>query len=143
MGCWRWKGRLDRQVHLRCLYHLVGSEAPRADADPTHAAVNQGADALQIGLEPAGPHVVSVADHAANHRLLSTDFTTLRHTGHSSVWGDTKHPGKRPSIPDGPDLGISQNVARTADAVSSSKAAQAAAEEWGADGPEAQVNEPW
>ena len=86
---------------------------------------------------------MGVADDTADHRLLSTDFTTLRHTGHSSVWGDTKHPAKRPSIADGHDLVISQKGARTAEAVSSSKAAQAAAEEWGAGGPEAQANEPW
>ena len=43
------------------------------------AAVNHGADHLQIRLEPAGTHVVRVADRAADDRLLPADFTDLGH----------------------------------------------------------------
>ena len=56
---------------LSGLHDLVGAEAPRADAEPADAAVHQRADRLQVGLEPAGPDVVCVADGPADTGPLS------------------------------------------------------------------------
>ena len=44
-----------------------------------HPAVDQGAHALEVGLEPPRPHVVGVGDAPADHRPLATDIATLRH----------------------------------------------------------------
>src|SRR5688572_30816786 len=62
---------------------LARAQAARADAEALDAAVDHRADPLQVRLEPAGSHVVRVADVAADHRALVTDFAALRHVSSS------------------------------------------------------------
>jgi len=52
---------------------LIGPQAPAAHADSADAAVDHGADFLQVRLESAGADVMSVADGAPDDRLLATD----------------------------------------------------------------------
>src|SRR5262245_7145241 len=58
---------------------FVRTQAPGADADAAHAAVNHRADKLQVRLESARTHVMSVADDASHDRLLPANITTLGH----------------------------------------------------------------
>ena len=61
------------------LHDFVGSDAPGADAEPADASVHERPHALEIGLEPAGSDVVSVADDPADNRGLAADFAVLGH----------------------------------------------------------------
>src|SRR5206468_8056429 len=61
------------------LGYLAGPHAPRADADPLHAAADDRPNRLQVRLEPPRAHVVSVADLTAHHRALPAHFALFRH----------------------------------------------------------------
>ncbi len=58
---------------------LARAQAAGADADALNAAIDHRADPLQVRFEPAGSHVVRVADVPADDRALVTDFAALRH----------------------------------------------------------------
>src|SRR4051794_2206329 len=72
-------GDLDRLRRRTCLDDLVGPDAARADPEALDASVHNRANALQVRFEPAGGHVVSVADITPDNRALSADFTAFRH----------------------------------------------------------------
>src|SRR5437762_8595311 len=59
------------------LHHLVRSQTAGADANSSGAAVHDGADGLQVGLEAARAHVVRMTVLASDHRALAADLTTL------------------------------------------------------------------
>src|SRR6476469_5942067 len=54
-------------------------QATGADAHAAHSAVHHGPHGLQVGFEPARPHVVVVADGAAHHGSLVANFAALCH----------------------------------------------------------------
>src|SRR5829696_4381721 len=58
---------------------LAGAQAASADAQPLDAAVHQGADALEVRLEPARCDIVRVADVPADDRPFSADFAAFCH----------------------------------------------------------------
>src|SRR5205085_213870 len=64
---------------LRRLDDLARSDAARADAQAPDAAVDNRADHLEVGLEPAGAHVVRVAVLPADDGTLTADFTLFSH----------------------------------------------------------------
>src|SRR5687768_1213805 len=70
------------------LRNLVGAEAARADLDALTRAVHHGSYRLQVGLEAAGTHVMSVGHTATDYRTLAANFTSHSHDGNSSVPGN-------------------------------------------------------
>src|SRR6185295_4272897 len=58
---------------------LVGSEAARADAQPTDSAVDHRANPLEVRFEPPRRDVVRVADVPADDGAFSADFAALCH----------------------------------------------------------------
>ena len=72
-------GALGRRESLtvvsRRLDDLVGAQAPRADPNAPHAAVDHRPHHLKVGLEPARAHVMRVADLTADDRRLPANLT--------------------------------------------------------------------
>src|SRR5688572_17594853 len=58
---------------------LIRPDAPRADPHVAAGPVHDGANPLEVRLEPAGGHVVGVAGLSAHHWLLPAHFTLLCH----------------------------------------------------------------
>src|SRR5690606_7701360 len=63
----------------RRLDHLARADADRAGADALRAAVDEGADVLQVGHETAARLVVGVRVAVARDGSLAAEFTALRH----------------------------------------------------------------
>jgi len=85
-GADMWKPGDARPAGSGGLDDAVRADAAGADADAAHAAVDQSADALQVRLEAAGPHVVRVADRPAERGGLAADFTLFGHIGVQQTW---------------------------------------------------------
>src|SRR5215218_5667369 len=66
----RTSGRLDDLARL---------QAARAYAQALDTAIDHGANALEIGFEPARGHVVRVADIPADNRAFSAEFAAFCH----------------------------------------------------------------
>src|SRR5688500_14921377 len=82
----------------RSLGDLARPQAARADPHPPRGAVDEGANGLQVGLEPARAHVVGMRDCPADHRTLTADFTTLGHDRlFSGAFGLIEYQDNKPS----------------------------------------------
>ncbi len=57
----------------------VGPDAVRADAKPLAPAIDERAHSLQVGVPPAGPLIVGMADMVAKHRSLTANLTHACH----------------------------------------------------------------
>ena len=71
--------RIGRGLLLGRLHNLVGTEAPRADAEAFHAAVHDGLYPLDVSLEPPARHVVRVADVSPERRAFAANVATIGH----------------------------------------------------------------
>ena len=70
---------------LTGLHNLVGSQAARTHAEALDSAVDQGANALEVGLEPTRRDIVRVADITADDRPFSAKFAAFRHEDLNSL----------------------------------------------------------
>src|SRR5438093_12618085 len=66
-----------RTAKLRGLGHLAGPQAPRADANPPHGAIDNGFHTLEVRFESPRPDVMSVGDRSTDDRTLAADFASL------------------------------------------------------------------
>jgi hypothetical protein len=67
------------QENSRSLDDLMGSQAPRTDANAPGRAIDCRADTLKVRLEPARADVVSVADLPSDDGCLSANLAALGH----------------------------------------------------------------
>src|SRR5260221_11348131 len=83
IGLLPWRPASD--VRLCGFDDLARTQAPRADPEAADAAVHHRADPLQVRLEPAGGHVVRVAEGLGEDRALVAHSDALRHGSKSST----------------------------------------------------------
>ena len=73
-------GYLERLPQLlRRFDDLVRSQATRTDSDAFDAAINDGFNALNVGLESPSRDIVCMTDVSSNGRSFSANIATLRH----------------------------------------------------------------
>src|SRR6185295_2207185 len=93
---------------------LAAAHAARADENPAHGAVDEGADLLEVRFHLARRHVVGVTDVAAEGRPLAADFTLLGHE-RFSCWRSARARAHRSpakgtrTIPEAPGAGKQGN----------------------------------
>src|SRR5579863_7718758 len=92
----RWRGLFGLPGACRRLDDLAAAQAAGADRHAAHAAVDQGADALQVRLPGARGHVVRVTHVLAEHRALAADVTLL---GHEVLFSIRPRPVSRAAHP--------------------------------------------
>ena len=71
--------RMTGQAALSRLDDFVRPDAARAHAHAPNAAVDDRADGLDVDLEPAPRHVMSMTDVSSDCRAPTTNLTTLGH----------------------------------------------------------------
>src|SRR5258708_22049871 len=76
IGLLPWRPASD--VRLCGFDDLARTQAPRADPEAADAAVHHRTDPLQVRLEPAGGHVVRIADVLAADLAPICAFAALR-----------------------------------------------------------------
>src|SRR5215208_1744307 len=71
--------RLRAPLAGRGLCHLAATQAPGADGDAPHRALDERPHPLQVGLHRARGHIVRMTDVAPENSLLATDCAFLGH----------------------------------------------------------------
>jgi hypothetical protein len=69
----------SRAVVLALLGYAAAADAGSADEESLARSVCQDADSAEVGLPPAGSHVVGMADPVAVHGALPAYLTCARH----------------------------------------------------------------
>jgi hypothetical protein len=69
----------EREVQLSGFDHLLGPEAPGADANALDAPVDDRPNGLEVRFEPSRADIVRVADLPSHDGTLSANFTPLGH----------------------------------------------------------------
>jgi hypothetical protein len=77
---------------LRGFDHLLGAEAPRADADAFDTAVDDRPNRLEVRLEPPRADIMRMANLPAHHGTLSANLTPLGHIQYTVAFTKRKPP---------------------------------------------------